>query len=57
MTVSGAEARKRCSAVLNAGGCYLPSCREECFKEYNGFGNCIANAAGTSYKCLCFYNC
>ncbi|KAK8967544.1 hypothetical protein KSP40_PGU018284 [Platanthera guangdongensis] len=57
MMVSGAEAQKRCSAVLNAGGCYLPSCREECFKEYNGFGNCIANAAGTSYKCLCFYNC
>ncbi|PIN20156.1 hypothetical protein CDL12_07172 [Handroanthus impetiginosus] len=50
------DAQKRCSIILNKNGCQLSTCREQCFKSYNGFGSCTPISFG-SYICSCFYNC
>ncbi|KAG0466732.1 hypothetical protein HPP92_018312 [Vanilla planifolia] len=49
--------QRRCSVYLSRSGCKLFACREQCFKQLNGNGNCIANWDMTDYACFCAYDC
>ncbi|KMZ57599.1 S-locus cysteine-rich protein (SCR) [Zostera marina] len=46
----------RCSTTLTQ-GCRLNYCQRRCFLEKSGNGRCIGNIAGTTYFCVCFYDC
>ncbi|KAJ8628438.1 hypothetical protein MRB53_021745 [Persea americana] len=50
------DGAKRCGITLDPNGCNLSTCKEQCFKEYNGNGECSSNNTG-KFNCVCFYNC
>uniref|UniRef100_A0A7N0THX8 Uncharacterized protein n=1 Tax=Kalanchoe fedtschenkoi TaxID=63787 RepID=A0A7N0THX8_KALFE len=55
-----AAAGGRCQVVLRASGCDLPTCRQQCYQQLHGDGQCVAAPGGglnPPYKCVCFYNC
>uniref|UniRef100_A0A7N0RFM3 Uncharacterized protein n=1 Tax=Kalanchoe fedtschenkoi TaxID=63787 RepID=A0A7N0RFM3_KALFE len=44
----------------NALGCDLATCRQQCYQQLHGDGQCVAAPGGglnPPYKCVCFYNC
>ncbi|KAJ0883089.1 hypothetical protein HanPSC8_Chr10g0417351 [Helianthus annuus] len=47
-----------CHKVLHDDSCTIPSCGEECFKQYKGQGSCLQHSPPSgSYYCNCDYLC
>ncbi|KAI8003887.1 putative defensin-like protein 165 [Camellia lanceoleosa] len=58
LVMAEVNGQKRCQVALNANGCNLLACRQQCHQSYNGNGVCVENSLGSAtYCCVCFYNC
>lgn len=48
-----------CRTILNSNGCDLNHCREQCFEQFNGTGECNEKTGGLNptFYCDCLHAC
>ncbi|CAN1184683.1 hypothetical protein LINPERHAP2_LOCUS37128 [Linum perenne] len=58
MQIQETNAQKRCIETLYPTGCTLMDCGEKCWTKHHSVGRqCIPNKAGTSFACVCAWDC
>ncbi|EFH48696.1 hypothetical protein ARALYDRAFT_911189 [Arabidopsis lyrata subsp. lyrata] len=52
-----AKGDRRCTLIIDLSPCYPDDCRLNCYAERNGVGECIASKVGSTFNCVCTYDC